>query len=159
MLANLWDQHGDLLNGENNPQELFQLVKPYLDNLYDNTIIYHERHIYVAKLKDIVLDEKGFGANAENVGMIRQLTKKFFDQWSFNCTWELYRLHGSWLMASPYIGYRLMIDHDLVAQILWCLKKDDLHQALALSKTREREGYAKMQQSWPNVSDEDPHEN
>ena len=72
--------------------------------------------------------------------MISQITPEYPKEWDFGCTWKWFHLSGSWLAASPYVGFQVMVAADLVAKVHWCVNKGALGQAMKLIVGRESEG-------------------
>lgn len=142
-LLDLWSNNSyeGLAGGEgHNPVLLSDLVKPYLENLYQDLVIYHEKNIVITRLSEIDFTERRFGASAKVEEMILLLTGAHSEEWSFGCTWEWYHLSGSYLVANPYVGYRIMLDADIVAKVHWCMQKGDQEQAMKLIAERDEEG-------------------
>lgn len=154
-LLDLWSNNSyeSLAAGEGrNPWLLRELVQPYLENLYQDLIVYHEKNIVLTRLSEINFTEKRFGASAKVEYMIRQMTGRYPEEWSFGCTWELYSLSGSYLAASPYVGFRLILDADVVAKVHWCMKKGDQEQAMKLIVERDEEGWKQHERMRASVS-------
>ena len=152
-LADLWcsDSFKDLASEGYNPVLLHEVVKPFLENLHQEYIIYREKNVSLAKLSDVDITKKRFGARAEVECMISQITPRYPKEWDFGCTWEWFRLSGSWLAASPYVGFQVMVDADLVAKVQWCMNKGDLEQAMKLIVERESEGNNMQEKMRPVV--------
>ena len=69
-LADLWSRRSlQDLRGDN-PELLHQVVKPFLQNLHQDLIIYREKNIVLAKLSEIDIPGQRFGARAEVECMI-----------------------------------------------------------------------------------------
>lgn len=113
----------------------YQIFSPILKNLYENKIVYYERFMCVAILKDIIITPELFQATAIPYIKIERVDSKFtfypIKPWKFGTTWSHLRLfndhfagYGSWLFWP---------EKDLVKYVEEKARKGKFEEALKLT--------------------------
>ncbi len=124
----LWDVRKDELL----KRELFT---PILSNLYENTVVYHERNTIIAKIEKVVLDDYGVSMFTRSAVTIYEafpwMTQFLEKPFSFACAWTFLR-YGDGCM-SPYSGWLLWPDPETVKRSIELFNEGKLREASGLT--------------------------
>ena len=113
----------------------YTMFAPFFQNLFDNKVIYHERFIVIARLKDIEITPKGFGAKAIPLLSIKQIEPPYDvldEPWHFGGPWDWMRLIGN-AINMPYAGWTIWPEYDRVKKVEEAVIKNDFKTALSLT--------------------------
>ena len=117
-----------------------ELFASYFDNIYENKVIYHERHTIVARLENIKINEEYFSAIVIPQIHILKGTKsdlyfkKFKKSWEISCDWEYTNKIENGF--GVYSGWLIWTEPDLVKKIEKLALRKKYREALELSILR-----------------------
>ena len=116
-----------------------EIYTPFLTDLYENKIIYYERFLCVAILKDITIDDEKFEATAIpyiNIQHPAREGRYFPDKpWTFGVGWPYIRLLGDHF--GGYSSWLIWTDKELVKTVEELAIKKDWEFAYELTVDKE----------------------
>jgi hypothetical protein len=116
-----------------------KLFTPFLTDLHENKIIYYERFLCVASLKDIITTPEKFEATATpyiNIEKPEEEESRFMKKpWTFGAGWPYIRLLGDHF--GTYGGWLIWTDKELVKTVEELARKKDFKTAYELTAYKE----------------------
>jgi len=118
----------------------YKLFAPFLQNLYEDKIVYYERFIVIARLEDVEITPKRFGATAIPLLSVRRIEPPYKvddEPWQFGGPWADMRLIKN-SINMLYAGWSIWPEYDRVKAVEEAIKSDDFEYALSLTLKEPR---------------------
>jgi len=112
-----------------------EIFTELITNLYDNTVIYHERNTVIAHVETIVIDAQRFSIKVDRVitfqEIMPRMTASMNKGFSFGASWSSVGYNKG--TFSPYSGWMLWIDPGLVKRTIELVEEGRNEEACKLT--------------------------
>ena len=112
-----------------------EIFTELITNLYDNTVIYHERNTVIAHVETIVIDAQRFSIKVDRVitfqEIMPRMTARMKLGFNFGASWSFLRYNKG--TFSPYSGWMLWIDPELVKTVIELVEEGRNEEACKLT--------------------------
>lgn len=110
----------------------YKIFSPFLQNLFENKVVYDDRFTCIIKLEDLRILPEGFKVNAVPYLTIEKKRPGKYcpsNPWSFGAVWSSILLNGTCLCA-PYANWSIWCDPETVKKTEQLVLEKNYEEAL-----------------------------
>ena len=114
----------------------YKLFAPFFLNLFESKVVYSEKFIVIARLEDMEITPKRFGATAIPLLSVKRIEPPYKvddEPWHFGGSWDMMRLIRN-SINMLYAGWTIWPEYDRVKAVEEAVKKNDYEYALSLTR-------------------------